>query len=87
MEKTAKSTSNKKKYRSWTKSISNDTVRKDISVEECENGYYICYREESTENWETLVNKKYISKTNPLEGKAEELPTLDSTVASLGGLI
>ena len=64
--------SEKKKYKSWSKSVTKDEVTKTVRVEQCENGFYICISEYGEKDGKYYDdNKKYISSKNPLEGEVE----------------
>lgn len=59
--------SEKKQYKTWSKSTKANDVTKEIKVEEIENGFLVCtnvygYKDGKYED----DYKKYYSKTNPL---------------------
>lgn len=61
-----------KEYKSWRKSVEKDGLTKEISVKECENGFYICISKYGDENGKfNSEEKRYISTKNPLEGEKE----------------
>lgn len=63
------SSSNKKEYKSWSKSSEKDGWTKRISVYEIENGYLVCLNEYGERDGEYKdITKKYFSETNPLDG-------------------
>lgn len=65
--KNAKSSSGKKEYKRWKKSVTKDELTKSISVEECENGFIveICEEGKKGNDWK-YETKRWISKENPL---------------------
>ena len=62
----------KKKYKSWRKSVEKDGVSKSVSVREVENGFVIDLEEygDHEGEWKSKC-KTYISTKNPLEGEKE----------------
>ena len=59
-------------YKSWRKSIEKDGMTKEVSVKECENGYYICISKHGDADGKYVSEeKRYISTKNPLEGEKE----------------
>ena len=64
--------SSKKEYKKWRKSITKDDTSKSVSVEECENGFIIEICNEGRKNGEWHYDsKKYVSKENPLKDEDE----------------
>ena len=65
----------KKKYKTWSKSVTMDDMTKTIEVREVENGFIIkkCMYGHMEGSDEYIDEKKeYISTTNPMEEKEEK---------------
>jgi len=66
----------KKGYKTWRKSMSTPEMEKSIEVEEIDNGFIVTFRTYPMGEGESTCIKKY-SETNPL---AKEEPEIDSSM-------